>query len=91
MILEITSLGYSSFFSKCSKFNANFRNAIKNPEEIFRFRHNGASSCCMKFSMFGREYLSSVVNVLTDSVKISDRTIADFAQLNLPRLHEKIG
>ena len=41
--------------------------------------------------MFRREYLSSVVNVLTNSVKISDATIADFAQLNLPQIHEKVG
>ena len=41
--------------------------------------------------MFRREYLSSVVNVLTSSVKFSDQTIADFAQLNLRRIHEKIG
>ena len=26
-----------------------------------------------------------------NSVKISDPTIADFVQLNLPRIHEKIG
>ena len=41
--------------------------------------------------MFRREYLSSVVNVLTNSFKISDETIADFVQLNLPQIHEKIG
>ena len=41
--------------------------------------------------MFLREYLSSVVNVLTNSVKISDQTIADFVQLNFRRIHEKIG
>ena len=41
--------------------------------------------------MSKREYLSSVVNVLTNSVKFSDQTIADFAQLNLRRIHEKIG
>ena len=41
--------------------------------------------------MFRREYLSSVVNVLTNSVKISEQTKADFAQLNLPEIHEKIG
>ena len=41
--------------------------------------------------MFRREYLSSVVNVLTNSVKISDQTIADFLVLNLPQIHEKIG
>ena len=41
--------------------------------------------------MFRREYLSSVVNVLTNSVKISDQTKADFLQLNLLWIHEKIG
>ena len=39
--------------------------------------------------MFRREYLSSVVNVLTNSVKISDHTKADFAELNLPRFQRK--
>ena len=58
---------------------------------VFCFSGNGASSYCVKLSMFRREYLSSVVNVLTNSVKISDQTIADFAQLNLPQIHEKIG
>ena len=41
--------------------------------------------------MFRREYLSSVVNVLTNSVEISDQTIAYFVQLSLPQIHEKIG
>ena len=41
--------------------------------------------------MFRQEYLSSVVNVLKNSVKISDQTKADFAQRNIPRIHEKIG
>ena len=41
--------------------------------------------------MVWREYLSSVVNVLTNSVKISDQTKADYVQLNLPQIHEKIG
>ena len=41
--------------------------------------------------MFQREYFSSVVNVLKNSVKISDQTKADFAQLNLPRIREKLG
>ena len=56
----------------------------------FVFWGNGASSYCVKISMFRREYLSSVVNVLTNSVKISDPTIEDFFQLNLARIHEKI-
>ena len=34
--------------------------------------------------MLSREYLSSVVNVLTNSRKISDQTEADFFALSLP-------
>ena len=64
---------------------------LKNPEKVFCFSDSGVSSCCVKFTMFRREYLSSVVNVLTNSVKISDPTTADFVQLNLPRIHDKIG
>ena len=64
---------------------------MKNQEKVFCFCENGASSCCVKFSMFRLEYLSSLVNVLTNIVKISDPTIADLFQLNLPRIHEKIG
>ena len=41
--------------------------------------------------MFRREYLSSVVIVLTKILKMSDQTKADFFELNLPRIHEKIG
>ena len=41
--------------------------------------------------MFRREYMLSVVNVLTNSVKIPDPTIEDFVKLNLARIHEKIG
>ena len=41
--------------------------------------------------MFRLEYLSSVVNVLKNTVKISDQTKADFAELILPQIHEKIG
>ena len=62
-----------------------------NPENVFCFWDNGASNGCVKFSIIRREYLSSLVNVLTDSVKISDQTIADFVQLSLPPINEKIG
>ena len=41
--------------------------------------------------MFRQEYLSSVVNVLTKSLKMSVQTKADLFQLNLPQNHEKIG
>ena len=35
------------------------------------------------------EYLSSAVNALTNSVKISYQTEGDFLQLNLSRIGEK--
>ena len=38
-----------------------------------------------------REYLLSVVNVLTSFLKISDQTKADFAQFNISRTDGKIG
>ena len=41
--------------------------------------------------MLRREYLSPVVNLLTNSVKISNQTKADFIQVDLPQIHEKIG
>ena len=41
--------------------------------------------------MLRLEYLSSIVSVLTYTVNISDQTKADFSQLNLLQIHEKIG
>ena len=64
---------------------------LKNPEKVFCFSDKDFSNCCVNFSMFRRKYLSSVVNVRTNGVKISDATIADFVQLNIPQIHEKIG
>ena len=39
--------------------------------------------------MFRLEYFTSVVNMLTNSVKMAHQTKADFAQLNLPRTQRK--
>ena len=91
IISEIIRLGYSSFFSKCSKFHANFRNAIKNPQKVFCFWDNRVWTCCAKLCTLQREYLLSAVNVLTNSLKISDQTNADFFQLNISIMHGKIG
>ena len=63
----------------------------KNWENVFSFLDNGVWNSCGKFCIILREYLSSAVNVLTNSLKISDKTKADFFQLNLPRIHGKIG
>ena len=41
--------------------------------------------------MFRREYMSSVVNVLTNSLKIWNQTKEEFFQLNFPLIREKVG
>ena len=37
------------------------------------------------------EYFLSAVNMLTNSLKISDQTNANFFQLNISQMHGKIG
>ena len=44
----------------------------------------------VKFSLLRREYLSSAVNVLTNSLKIFHRTNKDFLQLNYFHSDQKI-
>ena len=44
-----------------------------------------------KSAYCGREYVYSAVNVLTYSPNIFDLTKADFFQLTLSQIHEKIG
>ena len=60
-------------------------------KKSFFFKIMALKFVAWNLSMFRREYLSSVVNVSTNSVKISDQTKADFVLLNLPQIHEKNG
>ena len=83
-------LGYSSFFAECCKFHEQFGEAIKNPRNVFSSWDKSVWSCCQKICILRREYLSSGLNVLTNSLKISNVTKADFFQLNLSRIHGKI-
>ena len=57
------------FFWKCSKFNADSKNAEKNPEKIFSFWYKCIRIVCILLSLLIREYLSSAVNVLRRGVK----------------------
>ena len=66
IISEIISLGYSSFFGKCSKFYAHVKNVTENRQKVFCFRDNGVWNCCEEFCISTREYLWSAVNVLTN-------------------------
>ena len=47
-------------------------------------------NCCRKICILRREYLSSGVNVLTNSLKIPAVAKGDFFQINLFRIHGKI-
>ena len=81
-ITEIHRLWGSSFFWKCSKFNVDLRNAEKIWEKVFCFWDNSIWIGFVKLSLLRREYLSSAVNVLTNSLKIFHSTKTDFSQLN---------
>ena len=58
---------------------------------MFYFKDNGVWTSCAKVCLLRREYFYSAVNVWTNSPNILDLTKADFFQLNLSQIHEKIG
>ena len=82
VIWEIHWLWGSSFFWKCSKFNVDYRNAEKNWEKVFCFWDNSIWIGCVKLSVLRGEYLSSAVNVLTNSLNILNSGNIDLFQLN---------
>ena len=79
---EIHWLWGWSFFWKCSKFNVDYRNAEKNLEKVFCFLDNTVWIRCLKLSLLSGEYLSSAVNVLTNSLKILNSSNIELFQLN---------
>ena len=64
---------------------------MKNPQKVFYFWDNDVWTCRAKLCTLQREYLLWAVNVLTNSVNISDQTNADFFQLNISQMHGKIA
>ena len=56
----------------------------KNSEKYFYFWDNYIWIGCVELSLLRTEYLSSVVNVLTNSLKILYITYRDSLQLNSP-------
>ena len=77
-------IGYEGhlFFWKCTKSNVDLGNAEKNSEKVFRFWDNWMWIGSLKFSLLRREYLSSAVNVLTNSLKLLYSTKTEFFRLN---------
>ena len=58
-------------------------------KKVFPFWDKIVWSCCQKICILRREYLSSGVNVIKNSLKISDVTKADIFQLDDLKFIEK--
>ena len=78
------------FVSKCFKFDVDLRNAEKNGELFFPFLSSWNWIGCSKFSVLGIEILPSAVNVVTNSLRISDITKRDNFELNFLQIDDKL-
>ena len=67
------------FFCKCSKLNADMKNAEKDCEKIFCFRVKWIWIVCIELPLLITEYFSSAVNVLTKSLKTFHATKSYFS------------
>ena len=83
IISEIQKLWLSSFDSKCSKFNLDFRNAAKNSEQFFCFSDNWILIGILKLTLLRTGYFSSPANVFTSSPKVCHVNKRDFFEHNL--------
>ena len=79
---KIQNLWGSSFYSKCLKFNVDFKNAAKNWEKVFCFWDNCIWIGIVKLSLLRTGYFSLAANVLTSSTKIWHVNKRDFSQLS---------
>ena len=66
------------FVWKCSKFNADSKNAEKNWEKMFFFWDKSIWIVCIHLSLLLREYLSLSVNVLRKGLKNFHKSRSDF-------------
>ena len=81
VISEIYELQPSYFFSKCLKFDVDFRNGKKHWENVLRFLGNCICIESYKFSKTSTGYLPSAVNVLRNTPKILAKTRGDNFQI----------
>ena len=70
------------FYSKCSKFKLNLKNAPKNCEKDFCFCDNCIWIGIVKLSLLTTGYFLSAANVLKSRPKSCHITIRDFFRLN---------
>ena len=78
------------FFKKYLKLNVNFRNPSKNSEKSFLLWDNCTWIGSCKFSLLQRKCMSSAVNLLINSPKISPITNRHIFGLNVHLSDEKI-
>ena len=78
------------YFWKCSEFDVDLKNAHKNSEKGFCFSDKCIWIVCIELSLLRREYLSWVVNVLTESLETFHITTSDFFRLNYLHSHQWI-
>ena len=76
------------FVWKFSIFDTDLKNAQRNWQKGFCFWGNSVWIGCIKLSLLRTEYLSSPVNVLTDSLKILHVTKRDLFQLIYLHIHQ---
>ena len=76
-----TEAGRVILFRKCSKFNADSKNAKKNSDKMFRFWDKCIWIACIQLSLLIREYLSSAVHVLRKRLKNFNVSKCDFCNL----------
>ena len=67
------------FFKKCWKFTVDSKNEEKNWEKMFCFWDKCIWIVCIELSLLRREYLSSAVNLLTESLKTFHVTKKNFS------------
>ena len=78
------------FFSKCLKFDVDSTSSAKLRENVFSILDNCILIVFCKFSLFGREYLSSAVKVLTNIAKGENIANRNFFQVYLANSEQKI-
>ena len=82
---------FFNFFSKYSKFNIDFKNAIAIPKKDFEFLDNCIWTSCGNFSLLWRQNFLSPVNLLTKGPNFSDLTKRDVFQLSLSQIDRNIS
>ena len=77
------------FFSKCLKFDVDWRKRTNNSEKVGQFSDNWIWIGSCKFLQLWTGYLPSAVNVLTKSRKISPNSEGHIFQMNFTQNEKK--